>query len=186
MTTSSTRHGLGLFGAAPTRYVLGTFAVAVLALSACSSGGGTSGNPYGGGSSAPPSQSMTPSMAATGGMQADAATLTLGVATNTLGTILVDGKGMTLYVFTKDTPGTSACSGQCLVNWPALMGTPTAGMGLDASKLGTITRSDGSTQATYAGQPLYHWAKDVKPGDTMGQGLQSLWYVLDATGKPIK
>ena len=78
-------------------------------------------------------------------------------AESDLGTILVDGEGMTLYLFTKDTQGDgkSTCEGPCLEAWPPLVGEPTAGTGADAAKLGSIVRTDGTTQATYNGWPLY-------------------------------
>lgn len=104
-----------------------------------------------------------------------------------LGTILVDGEGMTLYMFTNDTQdsGESVCEGDCLVAWPPLEGEPTAGEGVDDSLLGTIERSDGSTQASYNGWPLYYWAQDTAPGDVTGQGVGDVWYVLDPAGEPI-
>ena len=117
---------------------------------------------------------------------ADAATLTLKMATTPLGSILVDGKGMTLYMFAKDTANVSACEGQCLVNWPPLLGVPTEGAGVDDSKLGSFRRGDGRTQATYNGWPLYYWIKDAAPGDTTGQNVQAVWFVLDRDGDPIK
>lgn len=117
---------------------------------------------------------------------ADATTLTLAMADSGLGSILVDGKGMTLYLFTKDTPNTSNCSGQCLAAWPPLLGKPTAGKGVDDSKLGSFTRPDGSVQASYNGWPLYYWQADAKPGDTSGQNVNSVWFVLDRDGDAIK
>lgn len=119
---------------------------------------------------------------------ADPATLTLGMAETSLGSVLVDGKGMTLYMFTKDTQGSNAstCSGQCLVAWPPLAGEPTAGTGVDDSKLGSFQREDGSTQATYNGWPLYYWKDDAKPGDVTGQNVNSVWFVLDRDGDPVK
>ncbi|HYM13967.1 MAG TPA: hypothetical protein VEZ14_00210 [Dehalococcoidia bacterium] len=88
---------------------------------------------------------------------------------------LVDAGGMTLYVFLKDTAnsGKSACTAACAANWPALTvpagTTPTAGSGLAA--LGVITRDDGSTQVTYKGMPLYHFAGDKAPGDENGKSI---------------
>jgi predicted lipoprotein with Yx(FWY)xxD motif len=108
----------------------------------------------------------------------------------TLGDILTDSHGMTLYVFTKDTAGTSTCMGACLTNWPAFTidssATPVASEGVTA-KLGTIVRSDdGTTQITVNGMPVYYYAKDAKAGDTAGQGVNSVWYVLDAAGNMIE
>lgn len=117
---------------------------------------------------------------------ADAATLALKMADSSLGSILVDGKGMTLYMFTKDSANTSNCTGQCLAAWPALMGKPTMGSGVDDSKLGSFQRADGSTQASYNGWPLYYWKNDAKPGDVTGQNVNSVWFVLDRDGNPVK
>jgi predicted lipoprotein with Yx(FWY)xxD motif len=111
------------------------------------------------------------------------------VATGTsaqLGKFVTDSRGMTLYMFTKDSPGKSVCEGDCLAAWPAVTGEVTAGEGVDASKIGTIKRSDGSTQATFGGWPLYYWVKDKKPGDTTGQGVGGVWYVLSPQGQVIK
>ncbi len=104
-----------------------------------------------------------------------------------LGSFLVDSKGMTLYIFTKDTANASTCSGTCANNWPPLLtnGAPVAGSGVNAALLGTITRADGSTQVTYNSMPLYYFAADKAAGDIKGQGVKSVWYVLDPSGKPI-
>ncbi len=105
-----------------------------------------------------------------------------------LGSLLVGDNGMTLYLYTKDTPNTSTCYGKCLAAWPAFLtaGSPVAGDGVDASKLGTTTRTDGSTQVTYNGWPLYYFAKDKQPGDTTGQGVGSVWYLVSPKGDAIK
>ena len=136
--------------------------------------------------SMPSTPASAPASAPAGGGQADAATLALAMADNPLGEILVDGKGMTLYLFTKDSPNTSACEGQCLVNWPPLLGEPTAGMGVDDSKLGSFTRTDGRVQATYNDWPLNYWKNDAAPGDATGQKVQDVWFVLDRDGEAIK
>ena len=135
-------------------------------------------------SSAPTSSAPASSAAA----PAEAATLALGTADTSLGSILVDGKGMTLYMFTKDTKGSeaSACTGQCLVAWPPLFGKPTAGKGADDSKLGSFALPDGSIQATYNGWPLYYWKDDAKAGDATGQKVGGVWFVLSRDGEPIK
>lgn len=97
----------------------------------------------------------------------------------TLGKIFTDGQGMTLYTFTKDTKGKSNCYEVCATNWPPLLvsGAPRIGSDLLTSKFGVITRTDGSQQLTFEGMPLYRWAKDVKPGDTNGQGFGGFWFV---------
>jgi predicted lipoprotein with Yx(FWY)xxD motif len=107
-----------------------------------------------------------------------------------LGSFLVDDKGMTLYLFLKDTPNSnaSACYDKCAANWPPLLttGAPAAGEGLDASKLGTIQRTDGTTQVTYNGWPLYYYAKDAKAGDTMGQGVGDVWFAISPAGEQVQ
>ncbi len=156
-------------------------ALCLLLLGAC-----TTATPAAPASSAPAPSAAASSMPASLPAAADAATLTLAMADSSLGSILVDGKGMTLYLFTKDTPNASNCTGQCLVAWPPLLGKPTAGTGVDDSKLGSFTRADGRTQASYNGWPLYYWQADGKPGDVTGQNVNSVWFVLDRDGKAVK
>ena len=105
-----------------------------------------------------------------------------------LGQILVDGKGMTLYMFTKDEPGKSNCDADCLAKWPPFLteGAPTLGSGVDDSKVGTANLADGSKIVTYNGMPLYFWVKDTKPGDTTGQGVGGVWYVVSPDGKKVE
>ena len=105
-----------------------------------------------------------------------------------LGQFLVDDKGMTLYLYTKDTPNTSNCYDKCEAAWPPLFtnGTPVAGDGLQASLLGVTTRKNGQLQATYNGWPLYYWVKDQKPGDTTGQDVGGVWYVISPKGERIQ
>jgi predicted lipoprotein with Yx(FWY)xxD motif len=115
---------------------------------------------------------------------------TLGVANSGLGKILVDSQGRTLYLFQKDVGTTSMCSGACASNWPPLRanGKATVGSGVNASLLGTTSRSDGSAQVTYNGHPLYLFAGDEKPGDTEGQGVDAFgakWYVVSPAGNLI-
>jgi predicted lipoprotein with Yx(FWY)xxD motif len=107
-----------------------------------------------------------------------------------LGTILVDSQGNTLYVFDKDTGTQSTCSGACATAWPPLRadGKPTAGSGADASMLGTTTRSDGKPQVTYDGHPLYTFSSDGGPGQTSGQGVTAFgapWYVISPDGTQV-
>jgi predicted lipoprotein with Yx(FWY)xxD motif len=118
-------------------------------------------------------------------------TATVGAATNgSLGKILVDSQGRTLYLFQADKGTKSACTGACAVAWPPVRasGKPVAGSGITASKLGTTARSDGKPQVTYNGHPLYTFANDQKDGDTSGQGINAfggLWYVLSPAGTTI-
>ena len=102
------------------------------------------------------------------------------VAQGSLGSFLVDANGMTLYIFLNDEPGKSNCYDACAQNWPPLLteGAPVAGEGVDAALLGTAERSDGTMQVTYNGWPLYYFVNDAAPGDTNGQGLKDVWYVV--------
>ena len=112
----------------------------------------------------------------------------VAVANNAkLGQILVDDKGMTLYLFVKDTGTSSTCYDQCAKFWPPVLttGTPQAGTGANQSLLGTTTRSDGKVEVTYAGHPLYYFLSDKAPGDITGQGVNGfgdLWWVLTPSG----
>jgi predicted lipoprotein with Yx(FWY)xxD motif len=160
-------------------------ALLAIALAAC---GGYS---YPGGPDQPPQpenaqQSQQPNPTAPA--QPDAAIVK--VASSDLGTILADAGGRTLYAFTKDGKGSgrSACAGQCIATWPALTatGTPLAGGGVDAALLTTIKRDDGTTQVSYNGWPLYFYGGDVQPGQTQGQGVNGVWFVLSPQGKLIR
>jgi predicted lipoprotein with Yx(FWY)xxD motif len=118
------------------------------------------------------------------------AAATVSTGRSPLGRILVDGKGLTLYLFEKDRRGRSACSGTCAAYWPPLLtrGKPTAKNGAKATLLGTIRRAVGTTQVTYAGHPLYTYAGDTKPGDVNGQDLDQFgakWYVLAPSGRKV-
>jgi predicted lipoprotein with Yx(FWY)xxD motif len=117
---------------------------------------------------------------------AGATTVSLG-QNDKLGSFLVDDKGMTLYLFTKDTPNTSNCYDKCATAWPPLLttGAPAAGEGVDASKLGTTNRTDGTVQVTYNGWPLYYYEKDKAAGDVIGQDVGGVWYVVSPAGDKV-
>ncbi len=110
--------------------------------------------------------------------------------TTSLGVILVDGAGRTVYEFANDTNGTSACTGACAANWPPVAAPsplPTSLPGV-TGQLGAITRQDGTSQITVAGHPLYTFAGDTAPGQTNGQGKVldgGLWTVASAAGAPV-
>jgi len=106
---------------------------------------------------------------------------------DTLGSFLVDDKGMTLYLFTKDAPNTTVCYDKCATAWPPLLttGDPVAGEGVDASLFGTTNRTDGTVQVTYNGWPLYYYEKDKAPGDVVGQDVGGVWYVVSAEGDQV-
>lgn len=118
----------------------------------------------------------------------EAASATVETADSDLGTILVDADGKTLYMFIPDEEeGEPTCYEDCAVSWPPLeaTGEPTAGAGLDASLLGTVERTDGSTQVTYNDLTLYRFSGDEAAGDTNGQGLNDVWWVVSAGGEPV-
>jgi predicted lipoprotein with Yx(FWY)xxD motif len=117
---------------------------------------------------------------------------TVKTRSTSLGTILVDAKGRTLYLFMKDKNAKSACSGACAKAWPPVLtkGKPMAAGRASASKLGTTKRSDGTTQVTYNRHPLYTFILDKnKPGSTKGEGSKAFgaeWYVLGSGGSKIE
>ncbi|WP_198409663.1 hypothetical protein [Limnochorda pilosa] len=97
-----------------------------------------------------------------------------------LGSILVAANGFTLYRFIRDTMGESTCYGSCAQNWPPLLVShlPSAPEGLPG-ELGVTQRTNGTLQVTYEGMPLYFWAADQAPGDTTGQGVGDVWFVVN-------
>lgn len=120
------------------------------------------------------------------GMQAMATDVTVAIAEHpTLGKILVDGEGRTLYIFTNDKPDQSNCEGGCLAAWPPFIteGSPQAGEGVDASLIGFTTLADGRKIVTYNKMPLYYWASDTRPGDATGQGVNGVWFVVNPEDK---
>ena len=145
-----------------------------LAVAACGGGGATAATP-------PATSTSTTASAQTG---------TVRVADSSLGSILVDSQGRTLYLFKADSGTKSTCNGACAAAWPPLRssGKPTAGNGVKAALLGTTPRSDGAAEVTYKGHPLYLYAGDKKPGDVTGQGIVGFgapWYVLSPAGQQI-
>lgn len=114
----------------------------------------------------------------------------VGTASSKLGRIIVDKRGLTLYLFEKDKHGKSACYGSCASFWPPLLthGKPVAGPGVKARLLGVTKRKNGTRQVTYAGHPLYRYTADSKPGQTTGEGLNLFgggWDVVAPSGKKI-
>jgi predicted lipoprotein with Yx(FWY)xxD motif len=154
-------------------------AAGAFGLAACGGGGtgyGSSGTTSGGAS-----------QSAAGGTGASAMSGALKTASTSLGTVVVDQTGRTVYYFEKDTAnsGKSACTGGCASIWPAVTvsGTPTA-TGV-TGKLGTITRADGTKQITLGGHPLYMYSGDSKAGDVAGQGVMGIWFVVSPSGEEI-
>jgi predicted lipoprotein with Yx(FWY)xxD motif len=165
--------------------------VSMLLLAACSDdngSGGASGTTGPSSSTAtetsPPPASESPSSGGGGGETE------VEAEDSSLGTILVDSKGNTLYVFLQDTGDTSTCIGDCAASWPALIAKGAVkaggGGGVDESLLGTSARDDGTMQVTYNGHPLYFFSGDQAPGDTNGQGIGDVWFVVSPAGDAIK
>lgn len=115
---------------------------------------------------------------------------TLQVADGELGEIIVDADGNTLYMFVPDQEanGEPTCYDDCADAWPAVeaVDDQAVGEGVDQSLVATVERTDGSTQLTYNGLPLYHFSGDEAAGDTNGQGLNDVWWVLSPEGEPIR
>jgi predicted lipoprotein with Yx(FWY)xxD motif len=127
-------------------------------------------------------------LAATSTAAGDAARLKTHKSTK--GTVLVDGKGRTLYLFRKDTKNKSRCSGACADDWPPLLttGRPKVSGLVRKSLLGTTNRSEGKTQVTYGGHPLYLYVGDLKAGDMNGQGVSAFgarWYAVTPSGRRL-
>lgn len=106
-------------------------------------------------------------------------------ADSDLGSILVDPDGLTLYVFTQDGEGESACYDQCAQTWPPVSADTAISSDLDMAMFGSIERTDGTSQLTVNGMPLYLFASDGAPGDVNGQGVNDIWFVVDADGNML-
>ena len=146
-------------------------AVAVLLVAACASSS----------SSSAPTATST---AAAAGASSSASGTALMTRTINGTQVLTNSAGYTLYWFALDTPTTSKCTGSCATYWPPVKGPATAGSGVTGT-LGTITRSDGTTQATYDGHPLYTYAGDHAPGQNSGNGLNlsgGVWHEVTVSG----
>jgi predicted lipoprotein with Yx(FWY)xxD motif len=165
----------------PITFVAGAAPVALTALSVAACGGGGSAT----------AATKAPTSAATPAPKSAAPHApTVRVAKRRLGKILVDSRGRTLYLFTKDSGTKSTCLGACATAWPPLRasGTPTVSGGAKASLVGTTTRSDGKPQVTYHGHPLYSFVKDKKAGDTNGEGLTAFggsWFAVSSAGQRV-
>jgi predicted lipoprotein with Yx(FWY)xxD motif len=139
-----------------------------------------------------PAPSTAPS-AATGAAPSAGVTrngTTISVASTKVGQVLVDGSGRTVYLFEADKGKDSSCYNACAQAWPPVTtaGGPQSGNGASDALLGTNTRTDGTTEFTYGGHPLYYFIAEKKAGDTTGQGINQFgakWYVLAPSGKKI-
>ena len=152
---------------------LAALALAVSACGSSSSSSSATGSPAAGASS--PAASAP----------ASSASANTVLSTTINGTqVLTNSKGLTLYWFVPDTSTKSNCNGSCATYWPPVKGPVTAGSGVTGT-LGTITRSDGSTQATYDGHPLYTYVGDTAPGQAKGNGLNlsgGVWHEMTVSG----
>lgn len=150
---------------------LSVAAAAVLLLAAC--------NAAGAGSASASASASTSTGSAT----------VVNVGQTSLGSVLTGADGKTLYMFTKDSNGKSACAASCIGNWPPLTvsagAAPSAGSGVTGS-LSTITRDDGSSQVTIDGHPLYYYAADKAAGDTNGQGVKDTWFAVTPSGDAVQ
>jgi predicted lipoprotein with Yx(FWY)xxD motif len=159
------------------------WAVPVLAgaaavLTAC----GTSSPP----SSSPPAPSAPAASSSSTPPSSNASTVTISTRSTSIGTVLVNAQGHTLYWFAIDTSTKSNCNGSCATYWPPVIGKAAAASGTSLPKgFGTITRSDGTVQATYDGHPLYTYAGDSSAGMTSGNGKNlsgGLWWAMTPSG----
>src|SRR3954467_15240671 len=159
----------------------GACVIGAIAAFAAACGGGSGSSSA---TAAPPSSSSPPAAAAAG------AGVTVATHSGPYGTYLADSSGRSLYMFEPDKNGSSTCYGACAKYWPPLTSTSAAqsGNGIQQAKLSTTKRTNGATQITYAGHPLYYFAQDKSPGDTKGEGLNlsgGEWYLLSTNGTSI-
>jgi predicted lipoprotein with Yx(FWY)xxD motif len=178
---SLTQKGANMSRSRPITLVAGAALMPLTALAVAACGGGGSAT----------AAANKPTTAATPAPKSAAPHApTVRVAKTRLGKALVDSRGRTVYLFTKDAGTKSTCSGECATAWPPLRATgkPTVSGAAKASQVGTTTRSDGTQQVTYNGHPLYRFVKDTKSGDTNGEGLTAFggsWFAVSRTGKRI-
>jgi predicted lipoprotein with Yx(FWY)xxD motif len=157
-----------------TRWLVGgSLGALLLIATACGSSGATTAT----------TKASSPTRATSGAVTVKTA------ASPTLGTILVDQSGQTLYRYTPDGTGKTTCTGECATAWPPLTlpsGTTHVGAagGVTATALGTITRPGGVLQVTFKGMPLYRFLGDTKSGDTKGQGVDGTWFIVSPTTTP--
>jgi predicted lipoprotein with Yx(FWY)xxD motif len=170
-------------------------AVAAVGLATAVGACGNSSNSSNSSSSAAPGSSGSAQTAPSGSASNASAAKPSGVKVSlrkvSLGKVLTGPNGHTVYLFMKDKGTKSLCNGKCAKVWSPLTtsGKPQAGTGLKASLLSTSKRTDGTTQVTYGGHPLYYYADDKKPGTTKGEGSKEFgaeWYAVGANGKKVE
>jgi predicted lipoprotein with Yx(FWY)xxD motif len=157
---------------------------AAVVLAAC----GSSASPSANSNTSAPAVGSSASGASTGGTTSNSG-LTIGTRKTTIGTVLVNAQGKTLYWFAIDTSTTSKCLGSCVTYWPPVIGTPKAAPGSNLTmKFGTITRSGGQLQATYDGHPLYTYVGDTSAGQATGNAKNlsgGLWWAMTPSGSKL-
>jgi predicted lipoprotein with Yx(FWY)xxD motif len=158
------------------KYLLSAATVGISALALASCGGSSSTSSASSSSGAKPASSGGAPMVST--------------AKTSVGTVVVNGSGRTLYLFEKDTGRKSTCNGTCAANWPPFVtsSTPKTAGGVRSSALSLVKRSDGRRQVTLDGHPLYFFKGDQSPGQLNGQGLDAFgakWFTLSSAGKTI-
>ncbi len=147
-------------------------AAALLTLSACGSSSSTTASPPAGGAN-----TGSPAAAASG----------LHVADTSLGKVLVDARGETVYMFTPDSSGKSTCDSSCLQYWPPV--APGKAASTVTGKVASTSTTAGGQIATVGGWPVYTFTQDQKPGDVTGEGFSDfggVWYAVSASGQPVK
>jgi len=165
----------------------GAIAGAALLIAAC----GSYGTSAYGASTSPSSNGRYPGVTSSpAGTPEPPAPTTVALRNSSIGPILVDGSGRTLYLFEADRADRSTCNSDCASVWPPLIahGTPVAAAGVNQSLLTTTQRSDGSLEVVYNGHPLYYFVSDKQAGDITGEGISSFgaeWYVLSAAGSKV-
>jgi predicted lipoprotein with Yx(FWY)xxD motif len=162
--------------------------MATLLVAGCASKKSSSGTPTAAAGTAAAAAPASAAPAASGsGAAAPTGPAKVSAQMGALGNYLTDGSGKSLYLYTPDTTSTSTCYKKCIEFWPPLLtnGGPTAGTGATASMLGTSPRTDGTTQVTYNGHPLYYFKGDKAAGDTSGQGKEGTWFLMTPAGTQI-
>lgn len=155
------------------KHIASLASVGAIALIAAGCGGGSS--------------SSKPASSGSGSGQASSSGAKVSATKSSLGTIVVDGSGRTLYLFAKDTGGRSTCSGACAASWPPFTAThtPALGKGVSASSITLAKRADGKNQVIYAGHPLYYFSGDQAAGQVNGQGIDQFgakWFAVTPGG----
>ena len=163
--------------------------VALVAVGVAGCGGGSSSTSGSSSTAKSTTTSLPPVAKPPSNAEEGTVFVSLGSAAG-LGQVLVNSEGHTLYAFSNDNPKAATCEGGCAKAWPPLLvehGEPHPSNGAGASRLGTVTRADGTRQVTYAGQPLYSYGGDQKPGEANGQGASAFggtWTALKGSGAP--